>query len=310
VVFSVVAPRGLDLAWSYSLSAACLFAFLCLLYWLCGTKNKTHPETRVRRFWYVVLGSDDRVSTSKVQFALWTVALAFALLVIVFHDFTYSQSTLDPRYLLLIGVPAGAAVGSKAIPSGQVTNGTSAKTSAGSPRKRLRDALREVISDDNDNLELGDTQYFVFNLVALLAFFVAFVHNPVKLPVLPDTLVGLTSASAAAYVAKKASTSTPLNVTAVTPQKGPPGTRIAVYGANLGCGTDPPTAPTVTVGGLTAAPVSGAAITDTRVDVIVPEVAGVVAVRVVTKAGQAALLPNAFEATTAPPWPEQYESWE
>ena len=32
--------------------------------------------------------------------------------------------------------------------------------------------------------------------------------------------------------------------------------------------------------------------------------------QVVTKAGQAALLPNAFEATTAPPWPEQYESWE
>ena len=151
-MISGVAPQGLDLAWSYSLAAV----FLGLLYQLCGTKNRDDHEKKVRRFWYAVLGSDDRVSTSKVQLALWTVALAFALLVIVFHDFTYPQSTLDPRYLLLLGFPSGAAVGSKAITSGQVTNGTSAKTPASSPRKKLREALKEVISDDKDNLDLGD----------------------------------------------------------------------------------------------------------------------------------------------------------
>jgi hypothetical protein len=308
VIFGV-APQGLDLAWSYGLAAVCLLAFLGLLYQLCGTKNKNDHGKKVRRFWYAVLGSDDRVSTSKVQFALWTVALAFALLVIVFHDFTYPQSTLDPRYLLLLGFPAGAAVGSKAITSGQVTNGTSAKTPAGSPRKKLREALKEVISDDKDNLDLGDAQYFVFNLVALLAFFVAFVHNPVKLPVLPDTLVGLTSASAAAYVAKKAGSSAPLTVTAVTPQKGPPGERITIYGSNLGGGTDPATPPTVTVGKLTAHLAPDAVVTDTQLEVIVPEVAGVVAVQVVTGAGQVALLQNAFEVTPAATvlWP--HENW-
>jgi len=122
--------------------------------------------------------------------------------------------------------------------------------------------------------------------VALLAFFVAFVHSPVKLPVLPDTLVGLTSASAAAYVAKKAGSSAPLTVTAVTPQKGPPGERITIYGSNLGGGTDPATPSTVTVGKLTAHLAPDAAVTDTHVKVIVPEVAGVVAAQVVTGAAR------------------------
>ena len=69
-MISGVAPQGLDLAWSYSLAAVCLLAFLGLLYQLCGTKNRDDHEKKVRRFWYAVLGSDDRVSTSKVQLAL------------------------------------------------------------------------------------------------------------------------------------------------------------------------------------------------------------------------------------------------
>jgi len=90
-VISGVAPQGLDLAWSYSLAAVCLLAFLGLLY-SCAAREQDDHEKKVRRFWYAVLGSDDRVSTSKVQLALWTVALAFALLVIVFHDFTYRRA--------------------------------------------------------------------------------------------------------------------------------------------------------------------------------------------------------------------------
>jgi hypothetical protein len=203
-------PQGLDLAISYWLAAGSLTAFLTLLWVVCGTKtypsikNRANGGERLRRFWYLVLGSDDRVSTSKVQLALWTLALAYALLVIVFHDFVYPPGKLDPRYLLLLGFPAGAAVGAKLITTRQMSSGAVSKKRDTSPRKSLSRAVSEIVTNDQGDLDLGDAQYFIFNLVALTAFFIAFLHNPARLPVLSDTLVALTSASATAYVAKKA----------------------------------------------------------------------------------------------------------
>jgi hypothetical protein len=71
-------------------------------------------------------------------------------------------------------------------------------------KKTAATAVKDIVANDQGDLDLGDTQYFLFNLVALAAFFIAFFRDPTQQPVLPDTLVGLTSASAAAYVAKKA----------------------------------------------------------------------------------------------------------
>jgi hypothetical protein len=139
----------------------------------------------------------------RLQALIRTLALSYALLVIVFHDFAYPAGELDPRYLLLLGFPAGAAVGAKAITTGQITSGAVSKKRAPSPKKGMGTAISEIVANDQGDLDLGDAQYFIFNLFALAAFFVAFAHNPVKLPLLPEKLVGLTSASAAAYVAKK-----------------------------------------------------------------------------------------------------------
>src|SRR5437867_12687319 len=95
-------PRGLNAPTSYWLAAFCLIVFLAVLWAVCGTKSygpapgqpsMLEGRTRRRRFWYIFLGADDRVSTSKVQFAFWTLALAYALLVIVFHDAVYPRGT-------------------------------------------------------------------------------------------------------------------------------------------------------------------------------------------------------------------------
>jgi hypothetical protein len=120
---------------SYLLAAACLLVFLAVLWAVCGLKSygpaQGQPGAQAgrarRRFWYIFLGADDRVSTSKVQFAFWTLALSYALLVIAFHDAVFRSGTLDPRYLLLLGFPAGAAFGAKAITVGQIAGGTVAK---------------------------------------------------------------------------------------------------------------------------------------------------------------------------------------
>ena len=314
---STTTPHGLSLAISYWLALAVLIVLLVLLAFVARGARKAqaargqgaeNESGKASPFWYVVLGADNRVSTSKVQFVLWTVALAYALLVIAFHDAVYPPGGLDPRYLLLIGFPAGAAVSAKAITTGQINTGNSSKTTISAKGKSLGTAISEIVSNDQGDLDLGDTQYFLFNLVALTAFFIAFFHNPTSLPVLPDTLVGLTSASAAAYVAKKATIGAapapPLTLSAVSPQKGAPGTPVSVYGSGIvnTAVADGGTAE-VTMGGLTAPP--RAACTATMVPVTVP--AGLkpgkakVDVQVVTSDGRSDVLPAIFEVTAPDP---------
>jgi len=145
VTESGAGAQGLDTPISYGLAAVCLDVFLVVLWFVCSTKSygpapgqpAGQAEQTRRRFWYIFLGADDRVSTSKVQFALWTLAPAYALLVIAFHDAVYPPGTLDPRYLLLLGFPAAAAASAKAITVGQITSGTVSKTPL-NLRKRLR----------------------------------------------------------------------------------------------------------------------------------------------------------------------------
>jgi IPT/TIG domain len=303
-----VSPQSLDGPVSSALAAVCIIVFLAVLWAVCGAKSYSLTEgqpavqanrTR-RRFWYILLGADDRVSTSKVQLALWALALAYTLLVIAFHLGNYPQANFDLRYLLLLGFPAGAAVGAKTITMRQMASGAVSKDAPQYEKKTLDTAVKEIVSNDHGDLDLGDTQYFLFTLVALAAFFIAFFHDPTKLPVLPDTLVGLTSVSAAAYLAKKAVFPAPTKITAVSPQKGPAGTTVKIFGSGFGytsSGKDRGLA--VTIGGL-AASVQGSW-TDTLVLAKLPPglPQGTVDLQVITADGRTVSLPNAFEVSEA-----------
>jgi hypothetical protein len=304
VTESSAVAQGLNTPASYTLAAACLIVFLIVLWGVCGTKSygpaqgQSAPQagTTRRRVWYLFLGTDDRVSTSKVQFALWTLALSYALLVIAFHDAVYPSGTLDPRYLLLLGLPAGAAVSAKAITVGQIAGGTVTKNPPAFKKKTPATAIKDIVANDQGDLDLGDTQYFLFTLVALAAFFIAFFHDPTKLPVLSDTLVGLTSASAAAYVAKKAASPAPVKITSVSPQKGPAATIVKIFGSGFGNATTGSGGPSdVTFGGLAATVQDNW--TDTLVRVALPPALpkGNADVQVTTSDGRTAILPNAFE---------------
>lgn len=168
--------------------------------------RKSARKVRTRRqCWYIFLGADDRVSTSQVPFALWTVAFAYVLLANGFHDGVYPVGTLDPRYLLLFGFPAVAAVSARAITVELVSGGVVSKDPPEFKRKTPVTAVKDIVSNDQGDIDLGDTQYFIVTLVTLTAFFIAFSRDPTRLPTLPYALVGLASASAAVYVAKKAS---------------------------------------------------------------------------------------------------------
>lgn len=253
---------------SFALAAAAL-----VLIWVAV------PGTR-----QLVVGKDGRWSTSKFQATAWTFVVVFALfslffayLIVQVGDFVgwawlerlqdplgnsldaVLDEGLDATYLVLLGLPLGTAVASKAITVSKITNGTEVK--APKDPTESTGALQELVGDDNGETDLGDFQYLLFNLLALALFLVQFISNPSEgLPSLPDTLIALTGVSAAAYVAKKGIYKEPPILLGVFPPSGKPGDRIEIYGQKL---VAPPTT------GMNAGAVPAAGAVDPALGVVV-----------------------------------------
>jgi hypothetical protein len=129
------------------------------------------------------------------------------------HAFdTFATTGLQPAYLVLLGLPTGAAVAAKAITTTKIgaahdQGRAAAKTTAADANRGLGDRAAELVNDDAGNTDLGDLQYQLFNLLTMAWFLVSFLPHPVNphgLPDLPVTLIGLTGVSTAGYVTKKA----------------------------------------------------------------------------------------------------------
>ena len=168
---------------------------------------------------------------------LWTYAVVLALLFLFFFGKDFSALELQPEYLLLLGSPAAAALLAKTFTSTKVSNRSVEKTEAEAP------SVRDVVANDDGNTDLFDFQYFLFNLVLLLWFAVEMggtLSDPSRLtneayflPPLPLTLVGLTSASAAAYVVKKGLESERPVLLAAYPSVAAPHGNVRLTGKNL-----------------------------------------------------------------------------
>jgi hypothetical protein len=154
----------------------------------------------------LVVGQDNRLSTSKLQAMVWTYAIAAALLSLVMTKFggfhegydALIKHKLQDEYLILLGGPFAAAVIAKGIVVQKAASGDVSKTE-GVPK------LSQAVSDDAGKASLFDTQYLLFNFVALVYFIGAFVtHAQGGLPNIPGELVALTSVAAGTYVSNKA----------------------------------------------------------------------------------------------------------
>lgn len=218
----------------------------------------------------VILGQDNRTSTSKTFIFVWTVLVSWALLSLlvagqVLHqhkcanimDLTaavkacsanhdklgllqigwrrFVAGGLTGSYLLLLGIPAAAGVAAKAITQSQVATSKITKPAATAPEGTTIVArLSQVFSADDGTTDIGDFQYVVFNLVTAAYFVAHFIREPASgLPVIPDTLLGLTSVSAALYVAKKAVDRGRPVITGVFPLTLRAGQTFTVTGTNL-----------------------------------------------------------------------------
>jgi hypothetical protein len=261
------------------------------------------------------LGKDGRWSTSKLQVLLWTYAVLFALTAIFLAkalgvDEGLSNLIEDGDknwdvYLILLGGPFAAMVLAQGITSTKVENESVAKTNSEEPTTAVGEGLSQVISNDVGETDIVDLQYFLFNLLALGYFLGSFVPNLADgLPKLPELLVALTGASAATYVAKKATDREKPSVTAVLPVKARTGGKLDIWGRSLVLGerSRPDRKPRVSIGStevpddeVTIVADTGALVDHLRCTVPTTAERGSTTLRIVTLAGVSAESPLEVE---------------
>jgi lysophospholipase L1-like esterase len=151
----------------------------------------------------LVVGTDNRLSTSKTVVAVWTMAIFYGLLALLIARWLGDSTGwnklihhgLQDEYLLLLGGPYAAAVLAKYQASGDST-----KTSAVPGSARPKD----LIANDSGNTDLGDFQYVLFNLLTLGWYLSELIpHLHAGMPDMPSLLSGLALTSAGGYAAKK-----------------------------------------------------------------------------------------------------------
>jgi hypothetical protein len=189
----------------------------------------------------VLIGADNRLSTSKLAAFTWTWVLAWAILSLAVADWVGAPGgwtalvgqNLQDQYLILLGGPFVALVGAKALVSGGVQGGTLVKTEA-TDAQTPATRVSQAFSDDNGQTDLIDTQYLVFGALALVVFIVLFLRkSDAGLPDLPDVVVGLATLGATGYVANKfAARDTPPHLDRVVPDRAAPGATVTVFGRN------------------------------------------------------------------------------
>jgi hypothetical protein len=245
----------------------------------------------------VILGADNRTSTSKTFILMWTLLVAWALIALLIAgefvtrhscvpltDITgaatrcrqqgdetgllqvgwlhFLHTGLSAQYLILLGVPGAAGIAAKGITQSQV-NDSGFKTKKVQKGPDPIGRITEIFSGDDGTTDIGDFQYLIFNLVTAAYFVVQFLNpDGTGLPVIPDTLLGLTSISAGVYVGKKAVTRNQPVVTGVFPLPLHDGQVFTVIGTYL---TEDPAAPApegvepqITIDGMSATLVSAA----------------------------------------------------
>jgi hypothetical protein len=225
--------------------------------------------------WRMLIGRDQRVSTSAFQTTLWTWLVAFVLAYFTARSWFFGEpglflglgpggtaSSVWDDYLALLGGPFAALILARGIVADKAQTKTIQKTTAEAGTA----SLGQAVTDDDGNLDLVDGQYLIFNLAAF-AYVVAGLASTNRLPTIPGLLLALTGSAAATYVANKAMQRNAPAVTAVTPSSFRPGERILVEGENfLPVGSH--AAPTVTVGGRQA--VVEEDVSDSRITAIAP----------------------------------------
>ena len=191
----------------------------------------------------ILVGADNRLSTSKLSAFAWTWVLAWAILSLAFADWVeapigwnaFLHEGLRDEYLVLLGGPFVALVSAKALVGNAISKGELNKPPAGANETKPADRLAQAFSDDTGQADLVDTQYLLFGAIALLVFVVMFIRaSYAGLPRVPEVLIGLASIGAGTYIANKwtAEDAKP-KLDRVIPDRAKVGEQVTLYGSQL-----------------------------------------------------------------------------
>ncbi|MEL4320399.1 hypothetical protein WJX64_15395 [Leifsonia sp. YIM 134122] len=189
----------------------------------------------------MLIGKDGRFSTSAFQAWVWTVVLAWGFVFVVWSAVLtgrwvdpvqdLASLPLSADYLLLLGGPFAALISAQQIGSAKVASGDLQKVMASAPQ------VKDLVSNDAGTTDLIDTQYLVFNTVAVVVFGVLLFADPSHLPDLPQAIVILTTASAVGFVSKKAVAKNAPAILTIVPDSGSGvptvGRKVRIRGTNF-----------------------------------------------------------------------------
>lgn len=257
-------PRSSDKislnGWALGIAALVTFALMMLL----------AVMVRVRD---LLMGADNRISTSRVNVALWTVAIAFGITTLAALSFgAHKYHIVNPCGLKTSGTPRppvsskvnGICVNGHAIapnklgldqtfknglaPNYLVLLGAPFVTLAGSAfivnrqvsngdRQKVQSvgpsSYIDALSNDDGSADLVDSQYLIFTGVLFFYFLTNFLPNPSMLPDLPWGLVGLTGVSAGTYLLNKSVTVNGLSIQGLASPSVKQGGSARVLGRNF-----------------------------------------------------------------------------
>jgi hypothetical protein len=184
--------------------------------------TKKHP-------WALVIGEDDRPSTSKFQLLIWTAAVVFAFLAI--YQIRFSRGfgedlpATPTNLLIAMGISVVTAVSAKSI--AVTSEAKRAADAANAVAKGLPPApvhphsLSSIFADDSGKPDLGKVQVVLWTVIAVGVFLsnvFALIHSPgsphidpqtqiatypLGLPDISQTLMILMGLGHGAYIGKK-----------------------------------------------------------------------------------------------------------
>jgi hypothetical protein len=196
------------------------------------------------KLWQLTEGADGRASTSKFQWLLWLVVIAFAytvLWVLRARQGNYSAISQIPVSLLtVLGFSTGTAAAAKGITAGYVQSNRVAKTTSAGTGTQAGSKKGGLLQDDSGVPELAKLQMMGFTLIAVGIFLATLIHqilsNPVitSLPDIDSSLLVLMGISQGGYLGKKLVTFGAPALYPPDPPEAAAGATVTLTGANLG----------------------------------------------------------------------------
>lgn len=214
------------------------------------TQTTTRPATGRRDWLGLIDGNDHRLSTSKLQWFLWTAMVAYAFVgisaaryVLNFPNLPASLPSPPPNILIALGFSSVTMATAKGVTTGFVAGGRVSKTPVATPAAGDTPP-GGLLTDDTGAVDLSKVQLLLWTVVALAVYLYATILRLAQggnegLPDIDAALMVLTGLSMGGYLGKKlvTTTETQVAITTMVPSTAAPDVNVTVYGTNLGKGT-------------------------------------------------------------------------